>query len=258
MCTLFFAYKVHEKYPLIFMGNRDEFYDRPSRPAHFWDDDNSILAGLDVQENGSWTGITKSGHFAFLTNYRDFSMQKDKTISRGHLVRDFLIYKPFPERYCEIVSLKDDQFNPFNLVVGDMHALSYYSNMDHQVHILPPGIYGLSNHLLNTPWPKVATGKMVLKSIIDRHEQIEPESLFHILDDRTRAPDDMLPDTGIGIDMERPLSSTFIEIPSKNYGTRFQTVILVDENMHVIFLERSRDALGEWTQTSHEFTIESF
>jgi uncharacterized protein with NRDE domain len=257
MCTVFFAYKAHEKYPLIFMGNRDEFYDRPSMPAHFWDDDSSILAGLDMQENGSWTGITKSGQFAVVTNYRDFSQHKENTLSRGHLVRDFLIYKPFPQKYCEIVSLKADQFNPFNLVVGDMKELSYFSNMDQQVHILPPGIYGLSNHLLNTPWPKVATGKMVLKSIIDKHDQINPESLFNILDDKTIPPDDLLPNTGIGLDMERPLSSTFIEIPSKNYGTRFQTVILVDDKMHVTFIERSRDAAGQWQQNIHEFNIDS-
>lgn len=255
MCTLFFAYKAHDKYPLIFMGNRDEFYDRPSVPAHFWDNDDTILAGVDVKENGTWTGITRSGHFAFVTNYRDFSLIKADTISRGHLVRDFLVYKPFPQKYCEIVSLKAHKFNPFNLIVGDMHELSYYSNVDRHVHLLPPGIYGLSNHLLDTPWPKVATGKMVLKSIVDRHEDITPESLFNILDDQTIPPDEMLPDTGIGLDMERPLSSTFIHIPSKNYGTRFQTVILIDSNMHAVFMERSRGLDGNWILQEHEFDI---
>lgn len=256
MCTLFFAYKVHNKYPLIFMGNRDEFYDRPSIPAHFWDSDDTILAGVDSKENGTWTGITKSGHFAFVTNFRDFSMIRADTISRGHLVRDFLVYKPLPQKYCEIISLKAHKFNPFNLIVGDMHELSYYSNIDRQVHVLPPGIYGLSNHLLDTPWPKVATGKMVLKTIVDRHEDITPNSLFNILDDKTIPPDEMLPDTGIGLEMERPLSSTFIEIPHKNYGTRFQTVILVDNDMHAVFMERSRDNKGNWNLRTHEFDID--
>lgn len=237
------------------MGNRDEFYDRPSMPAHFWEHDSTILAGVDMRDKGSWTGITTSGHFAFVTNFRDFSMIKSNTISRGQLVRDFLVYKPYPQKYCEVISRKDHMFNPFNLIVGDMHELSYYSNVDRQVHLLPPGIYGLSNHLLDTPWPKVATGKMVLKSIVDRHEEITPESLFQVLDDTTIPPDDMLPDTGIGLEMERPLSSTFIDIPAKNYGTRFQTVILVDWDLHAVFLERSREEDGSWITRAHEFDI---
>ncbi len=255
MCTIYFAYKVHEDYPLILIGNRDEFYKRPTKPAHFWEEDPSILAGIDLKDMGTWTGITRNGYFSFLTNYRDFSLLKTNPPSRGELVKDFLLYRPEPDKYLHVVEKKGKLYNPFNLVVGNMNQLAYYSNIDKQVRILPPDIYGLSNHLLNTPWPKVSTGKMVLQSIVDKGGEINPDDLFRILDDRTISPDNLLPDTGIAKDLERKLSPTFVDMTEKGYGTRIQYVILVDKHMQATFHERYRNEDDEWIEQTHDFRI---
>lgn len=235
MCLLVFSYRQHPVYDLIFAANRDEFYERPTKEAAFWEEYPKILAGKDMKAGGTWMGITKSGDFSALTNYRDPSTQKDNPPSRGHLVLDFLTNNSSPEEYLRAVDQKSEQYNGFNLLAGDLNRLMYYSNQERKLHDLVPGLYGLSNKLLDTPWPKVQKAKADLQTII-QSEEIPEEALFELLRHDQPAPDDQLPDTGIPRELERAVSPIFIK--TDQYGTRNSTVVLADKSGKVTFEER--------------------
>ncbi len=237
MCLLVLSYKQHPVYDLVFATNRDEFYGRDTRAAQFWDEEPSVLAGKDLQAGGTWLGVTKEGKFSALTNYRDPSLQKEDPPSRGHLVLNFLKGDQNPEQYLKDIDNNASQYNGFNLLVGNLaeDSLMYYSNQQQKLRKLEPGLYGLSNKLLDTPWPKVQKAKEELRKITGK-EDISEEALFKLLKDHERAPDDQLPDTGISKELERAVSPIFIK--TENYGTRNSTVILVDKNGEVTFEER--------------------
>jgi uncharacterized protein with NRDE domain len=235
MCLILFAWKMHENFPLVLAANRDEFYERPSAPAAFWEDAPDLLAGRDLREWGTWLGITRKGRLAALTNYRDPASLKIGAPSRGSLVSDYLRVREIPEAYLNRIKFDADRFNGFNLLVGDPAGLFYFSNRGTLQH-LNLGIYGLSNRLLDTPWPKVERGKTALLALLNEKKDPSPEALFALLADRTRPPDDRLPDTGVGIAWERILSPLFIESPV--YGTRSSTVLLIDRRGCVTFTER--------------------
>ena len=249
MCLIFFSLKQHPTYKLIIAANRDEFYNRKTEAAHFWKDHPEILGGRDLEACGTWMGMNRSGRISLLTNYRDPQNINPQAPSRGQLVSDFLLTKDDPKTYLEFIERKGRMYNGFNLLVGDADSLWYYSNYREGVTEIPPGYYGLSNHLLETPWPKVIRGKERLKSVFDQPE-IDPEDVFEILYDDQRAPDELLPDTGLTLDRERALSSMFIK--TENYGSRCSTVVLVDYNNRVLFSERVYDL------TTFQFTTQSF
>ncbi|MCX5821078.1 MAG: NRDE family protein [Deltaproteobacteria bacterium] len=233
MCLILFAWKMHENFPLVLAANRDEFYERPSAPAAFWEDAPDLLAGRDLREGGTWLGITRKGRLAAITNYRDPASLKIGAPSRGRLVSDYLRGRGIPEVYLRRIAPDADRFNGFNLLVGDPDDLFCFSNRGARER-LDPGIYGLSNRLLDTPWPKVERGKTALSALLK--EGLSPETLFALLTDRTRPPDDRLPDTGVGLAWERILSPLFIENPV--YGTRSSTILLIDRRGGVTFAER--------------------
>jgi uncharacterized protein with NRDE domain len=235
MCLILFAWKTHENFPLILAANRDEFYERPSAPAAFWEDAPDLLAGRDLQERGTWLGITRKGRLAALTNYRDPSSLKIGAPSRGRLVSDYLRGRDTPEDYLHRIAPDADCYNGFNLIVGDPDDLFCFSNRGARER-LEPGIYGLSNRLLDTPWPKIEWGKMALMDLLTEKQGPSPETLFGLLADRNRPPDDRLPDTGVGLEWEKILSPCFIESPV--YGTRSSTVLLIDRKGDVTFVER--------------------
>lgn len=245
LCLILLAYHAHPKYKLIVAANRDEFYERPTAPAHFWEDHPEILAGRDLKQMGTWMGITKSGKFAALTNYRDPSELTEGKRSRGELVGNFLKEKLTPPRYLEWVAENKDWYPGFNLLVGDANELFYYSNIENKVHKLTPGVYGLSNHLLNTEWPKVKLGKAGLKRIIGLDSENFEEELFILLKNAGRATDLELPRTGVTLEWERVLSSMFIQ--SENYGTRSSTVLKMTDH-EIIFKERVYSKEGESEQ----------
>lgn len=235
MCLILFAYQQHPQYPLIVAANRDEFYERKTKEAHFWDDHPLILAGRDLEKLGTWLGVTKTGRFAAVTNYRNPQELVHGKKSRGNLVVDALTYRGHLSKYMEHIHKEKDSFPGFNLLFGDIHQLYYYSNIEGKGKRLTKGIYGLSNHLLNTPWPKVKKGTSHLKKFIEEPSQLSIESLFSILTDEERAKDEDLPNTGVPIEMERMLSPLFIK--SKDYGTRSSTVLFLSETT-VTFVER--------------------
>ncbi len=236
MCVIFFAYRQKTDYPLILLANRDEFYARPTAAAHFWEDAPEIFAGRDLVHGGTWLGITKTGRFAAVTNYRDPQAPKGG-FSRGDLVSDFLKNDDGVQSYLKTIQGRAADFSGFNLLVGEINSqkseLGYYSNRENKIRNLEKGIYGLSNHLLDTPWQKVNKGKAELTKLL-QNNALEKEKLFEILRDKTLADDKELPDTGIGYEREKLLSSIFIETPI--YGTRSSSLILIDRD-HKISLK---------------------
>ena len=256
MCLLLLALKSHPVYKLVIAANRDEFYDRPTAPPSFWNDRPDLLAGRELRAGGTWFGISKKGRIAAITNYRDPASIKSNAPSRGELVSDFLTGDEKPEEYLASLDLKAGAYNGFNLIVGVKDQICWYSNRGKGTRSLIPGIYGVSNHLLDTPWPKVSRGKASLENILSNNPITSPETLFHILLDRSIPDDDNLPDTGVGLEWERLLSPIFISSP--HYGTRSSTILLIDRNDHVTFMERTHIPNQDQSkEVVFEFSIES-
>lgn len=255
MCLILIAHQAHPRLPLVVAANRDEHYQRPSAQADFWPDAPHILAGRDLEAGGSWLGISRSGRFAAVTNIRNGTLNPDAARSRGELVRDFLQGNEEPLAYCQRVLTKAAEYRGFNLLVGDQQRLVYCDNLNQNLQELPPGTYGLSNHLLDTPWPKVVKGKNRLSNLVDSWQDTSAEhceQLLDILTDREIAEDEFLPDTGVGLDTERLLSPIFIE--GDEYGTCCSTAIIVDREGEVFFHERSFYD-GQIKDVRHHFHI---
>jgi uncharacterized protein with NRDE domain len=253
MCFIVFAFQVHPAYRFIAAANRDEFYERPTSPADFWKEVPQVLAGRDLREGGTWMGVTREGRLAAITNYRDPGALKTGAPSRGKLVSDFLTGSKSAAAYVEKISRQGQEYNGFTLICGDQRDLFVYSNRG-EIQKLEPGIYGLSNHLLNTPWPKVVKGKQALTAALNKKGSDLETVLFAILSDRKSAPDLKLPSTGIELEKERLLSSIFIEIPG--YGTRSSSVLLMAKNRRVKFVEKVFDGKPQpWLESRFFFQV---
>ena len=254
MCLILFAYQQHPKYRLILAANRDEFYERSTAPAGFWLENPDILAGRDLEGLGTWLGVTRTGRFAAITNYRNPSSIIENAKSRGELVRDYLSSKDGPRDYLDQVKPVRELYNGFNLLIGDMNSCWFYSKENNLVEGVSSGIHGICNHLLNTPWPKVVKGKKALESCLQNQNHIETERIFEILADSERASIKELPDTGVGAEREHLLSSVFIKSP--DYGTRSSTILTIDYDNHLWFRERTFN-LGQkpWVEVAYEFEI---
>lgn len=237
MCLINLHLQEHPNYKLVVAANRDEFYARPTDQAHFWPDAPTLLAGRDLLQKGTWLGITKEGRFAALTNIRDLTLEGTNKKSRGEIVSGFLNSAVSPETYLGKISKERHQYAGFNILVGNSEQLFHYNNVENKLNEVTPGTHSLSNDSLNTPWPKVEKGKRELNTYIRQHEKIDPDKLFAILENEEVAPDINLPQTGIGIELERSLSASFIKTP--DYGTRSSTVLLIDSNDQVTFTERT-------------------
>ena len=237
MCLILFSYKNHPRYRLILASNRDEFYDRPTRSLDFWPENPDILAGRDERKLGTWLGVNRNGRFAALTNFRNLSAIKHDGPSRGLLVSDYLLSDRPPRDCLEELKEHAGTYSGFNLLIGDHRGFLYFSNMDNVIHDVSPGVHGLSNAWLDTPWPKVEQGKRALGSVLDGTGEILPDDLFGLLTDDSRPDDQDLPDTGVGLEWERTLSPLFITSPT--YGTRSSAVLLVDHDGRMVFAERT-------------------
>jgi uncharacterized protein with NRDE domain len=253
MCLILIALDSHTNYALVVAANRDEFYDRPSAAAAFWSDHPDVLGGRDLKAGGTWLGIDRSGRFAAVTNYRQGEREAVAPRSRGHLVSDYLTTAVDPRACLERVEPDAALYNGFNLIVGGPRELFYYSNREGSRRLLGPGIYGLSNHLLDTPWPKVTSGKTALSALMGSKAELVPD-LLALLSDRSQAADHSLPQTGVGLAWERLLSAAFIS--SSGYGTRSSTVLLVGRDGRVVLVERSFGPDGRPAgDVRHDFQI---
>ena len=235
MCLILVAWRVHADYPLVVAANRDEFFARPTAPAAFWKDAPQLLAGRDLEAGGTWMGVTCKGRFAALTNFRDPAQNRSGAPSRGGLVADFLTGDETPQTYLERIATHGSQCNGYNLLVSEGETLWWSSNMGGESRPLQAGVYGVSNHLLDTPWPKVGAGKTALAQALDRLP--DDQALFALLQDDGIHPDEDLPQTGVPLDWERLLSSAFVKSPE--YGTRGSTVLSIERDGWTSFDEQT-------------------
>ena len=264
MCLLVFAWRSHPDYPLILVGNRDEFYTRRTRPAAWWGHAVSLLAGHDEEAGGTWLGITRRGRFAALTNVRAPTERNPHAPSRGALVLSALQAPQRGREWLDAHAPKTAAFNGYNLLVGDVLpnegdpdacGLHYYSNRLQQApQSLAPGIYGLSNGFLDTPWPKVTRAVGAFACTIAAGVALEP--LIRLMEPRDEARESELPATGVPLDWERALSA--IQIRANGYGTRTTTVLTVRNDALATFFERTFDTddPGRWTDRHFEFMVD--
>lgn len=266
MCLISFAYKYPEDFYLVLAANRDEFYSRKTRKADYWEENSEIWGGKDLEGGGTWMGIRKDGKFSFLTNYRNLHL--DPVLhpkSRGNLVREFLLNDDSAEEYIDRIRDSGNEYEGFNLVVGDLNSAIYWNNRKDLILDLPPGVYALSNGILDEPWFKTDRLKnrfteeleKMAKGISEnppsspgipgqgqrwseRTIDLASEAFFSILKDTTQAPDDRLPDTGLEKWKEKALSSSFIQTPG--YGTRSSTYVALKQSKgdlapHILHLQ---------------------
>ncbi|MFD1065809.1 NRDE family protein [Oceanobacillus locisalsi] len=237
MCLITFAYQAHPKYKFILLSNRDEFYQRPTLPASFWEDKPDILGGRDLLQSGTWLAVSKQGKFAAVTNFRDPSVPDAKKFSRGELPVDFLLQNNGNEAFSHQLSKNRHNYAGYNLLFGDKDSLYHYNNVYNQIIQIEPGIHGLSNDTLNTAWPKVERSKSGLADYLQTHTDVHTEDLWSLLEDKTQADDKHLPQTGVDKDLEKALSSIFIDTP--DYGTRASTILCIDYHHNLTFIERT-------------------
>jgi uncharacterized protein with NRDE domain len=236
VCINVFALGQNPRFPFILLANRDEFLHRPTQPAHFHGKDGFVLSGIDLEKGGTWLGISKSGRFAMITNYRDPSQIKDLASSRGHLVHDFLSSTLSPLAYCESLKANWDAYNGYNLVVGEIQNLDfcYASNIKKEIAAIESGIHGISNAFLDTPWPKMKRLKSGME-VLMKHDSLGLDNLQPLILDARKFPIAELPQTGVPIEVEEMLSSVFISSP--HYGTVCSTLLVVDAEGKVEFRE---------------------
>lgn len=224
MCLIVFAWKMLPQSPLLLAANRDEFFMRPTQPAAWWDDHPHVFAGRDLQAGGTWLGVDRIGRVAALTNVRNGRLPQAERRSRGELVANFLAADVPARDYVDQVREQANDYNGFNLIVGDADGLYWVSNDDPvSFRALEPGIYGLSNGSLDTPWPKVVRAKAQFASLLC--QAAPDDAYFDMLSDTTPAADSRLPDTGVSLEWERLLSPICIE--SEHYGTRASSLVRV-------------------------------
>lgn len=241
MCLIVVAWQAHARFSLVVAANRDEFHTRPSACAARWSDALQVVAGRDLEAGGTWLGIADGQRFAAVTNVREPGTPPGAR-SRGVLTADFLRGSLSPE--CYLDQLDPQAFSGFNLLLGDAETLIHASNRGRERQVLKPGVYGLSNRSLDTPWPKLLKARNALEQALPGLPN--DESLFALLGDKTEVPDADLPATGVSLEWERRLSAIFIQSP--DYGTRASTLVLRDKQGQSLS-ERSFSADGEVLQS---------
>lgn len=226
MCLIVFAIHVSEEYPLIFLSNRDEFYQRPTQKMHWWEGDH-ILAGKDLQAGGTWMAIHKNKKIAAVTNYRDPKRNSPTAPSRGQIPVDILVndIQDFQSYVLQQAAFWE-QMNGFNLLYFDGMRMHYYSNISKEIKTIEQGIFALSNAFLDTDWPKTIFAKQLLEEKIHKKE-LSTEHLLSILTHQEYPEVSQLPNTGVGIEMEKMLSPIFISSPI--YGTRTHSILTLDK-----------------------------
>jgi len=228
VCLIVLAIDARPDLPLLIAANRDERYDRPAAPLSFWADHPDVLGGRDLEAGGSWLAAARTGRFAAVTNLRSAGVPSPSLRSRGELVGGFVTGRMPPLGYLEDVTARRGEYRAFNLLAGEGAIVAYGGSRISEPRLLAPGVYGLSNQDLDTPWPKVVRARRRVSHMLAAEKSISPDPLFDILSERQGAPDAELPDTGVGIEWERALSPAFIVTPE--YGTRASTVLLLRED----------------------------
>jgi uncharacterized protein with NRDE domain len=248
MCLILFAWQAHPRYPLIVAANRDEFHSRPAAAAHWWADAGGVLAGRDLQAGGTWMGVSRGGRFAAITNYREpQTLEPPFERSRGHLVRDYLISDDSAAKYAWHLRDAGNAYQGFSLLLGDGRELVCVSNRTEEPVRIVPGVHALSNHLLDTSWPKAQHGRLRLEDLLGS-DRLDVESLLDLLADRTLVPGEEPEEFDLRLAPERLTRMAFIVSP--DYGTRSSTVLLADRESGVEYVERQFDSEGNVVGTA--------
>ena len=249
MCLVLIAWRVHPRYPLIVAANRDEFYARPTLPAHRWPGTSGMIAGKDLEAGGSWMGVDAAGRFAAVTNFRELEQGPADARSRGELVADYLLGDVPAEIYIAELAERANHYRGYNLLLTDSGGLYCASNRGAPIRSLPPGFHGVSNGPLDSDWPKVRRGRQLLAKAVDRTEP-SPRHLLELLRDRTQPADEALPNTGVGLEGERLLGTIAIDgtMAGRAYGTRSASALMLDVQGRGEFVEHSRSDDASWQQ----------
>jgi uncharacterized protein with NRDE domain len=244
MCLLVLAWQAHPRYPLIVAANRDEFHERPAAPLAQWPAPDNILAGRDLRADGTWLGLDRRRHFGIITNFRDLQLPRADAPSRGALIPDYLRGMAGAEAFLSSLEPVASRYSGFNLLLADGDSLWYASNRAERfARSLPPGVYGLSNEFLDTPWPKLQRVRRRFEAWLSDSAEADASGLFALLDDRAPATaDEELPQTGLAPEWERVLSAPFVLHP--DYGTRCSTVLLLEPSGAGYLAERRFDRQG--------------
>jgi uncharacterized protein with NRDE domain len=247
MCLLVLAWHAHPRYPLIVAANRDEFHDRPALPLAKWEGTEDIYGGRDLRAGGAWLAVDGRRRFGVVTNFRELQRPQAEAPSRGSLIPSYLQAAPGAGEFLAALQADSGRYSGFNLLLSDDRELWYASNrLDGFARQLEPGIHGLSNQYLDTPWPKLLRVRRRFATWLEHSVELEPEGLFEMLADRTRASaDDELPDTGLAAEWERTLSAPFVLDP--RYGTRCSTVVMMETSGSMRIAERRFDPEGRET-----------
>lgn len=251
MCLILLAWRQHPDYSLVLAANRDEYYRRPAVPAGPWPDSPDIIGGRDLRQGGSWLAMHRDGRFAVVTNYREPAMMDEPPRSRGRLVSDFLQGDQSPSAFLAETEKEGSLYRGFSLLVGDRSTLGYLSNREAGYRLLEPGVYGVSNALLDTPWPKVTHGKRRLAALL-QSSPFDIEGGFALLADTEP------PQSPAGMEYNSdaiagPLSPVFIQ--TAIYGTRCSTLLWCDATGQMTLRERSfEQGRSDWSEVCHRLS----
>jgi len=249
MCLIVFKYQPCDTHKLILLANRDEFYERDTHEAAYWPDLPTIFGGIDGVAGGSWLSVDDNGRMAAITNIRKPPFADSSKKSRGDLIKSFLSSSLSAKQYLGKLKETDHQYNLFNILLFDETGLWHYSNDSGLIEQVSSGVHGLCNASLNTPWPKLINTRRAFEKQINQ-PSLTTEALLDIMQSETRPDDNELPDTGVGLEFERLLSSAFIT--SENYGTRCTTLLTIDQKNRVDFKEVTYNSNGQAEKTIHE------
>lgn len=243
MCLLVVAWQANSRYPLVVAANRDEFHARAAEPLHEWSQPPHLLAGRDLEAGGTWLALDRTHRFGVITNYREMRRPAPGAPSRGQIIPQYLSQTASAAEFLAALAPVAERYSGFNLILHDGAQLWYASNRACPfARPVPPGVYALSNHLLDTPWPKVVRVRRALQAWL-ANTPGDRDALMQILADRTPAPPgEALPQTGLSAEWERTLSSPFVQHPE--FGTRCSTVVLLESSGQVLVNERRFDAAG--------------
>lgn len=247
MCLLVLAWKTHPRYRLVVAANRDEYHDRPAAPLARWPAPPDILAGRDLRAGGTWLGIDRHRRFGVVTNFRDLVRAPREAPSRGDLIPRYLGGTAGPADYFAALESEAAGYGGFNLLLADAASLWYASNRSAPfARALSPGVHGLSNEQLDTPWPKLLRVRRGFEEWLRGGGSAEGGELFELLADRTPATDEeSLPGTGVSAEWERILSSPFVL--HEKYGTRCSTLVAIEPSGACFLAERRFDPSGACT-----------
>lgn len=254
MCLIVFSFKTHRKYPVILAGNRDEFYKRDARQAHFWDTVPPLLAGKDLRAGGTWLGVNQKSEFGAITNYRDLNNPMNGNRSRGEIIPEFLTQSGPPEEKLKTVQKNYPAYSGFNLLAGNSDQLYYLNNVNRQFQTVAPGIHGISNAFLDTPWPKVEKAISAFKDAV-QPDTIDRDDIFQFLQDSDPFPQDELPETGLSPEMEQAVSPIFIK--TDDYGTRCSSLLTIDYDGQVQFTERTYYVKNDGLESVMDFSFQT-